>query len=230
MGHGLRTLMVSAAIAAVACACGGQAFPKAPTVMDAPESSDGAVTTLTFVSDATWTWYPGGLGGVDGGALGHAAVVCLNAMSPPDCPANAILCGWSGTQWSVNTSTIPTAQWIWRGDVSSSGLTNLDFAVLQKTFTLGSSPAGTLEIVADNYAEVQVNGSVVGSVGSVTDQARGQGFQLSSFDLSTHLIPGTNTITIIGQNGPNSWPECYGPCTYAQNPAGVLFGGSLTYR
>jgi hypothetical protein len=53
---------------------------------------------------------------------------------------------------------------------------------------------------------------------------------LTTLDISAALHPGTNTITIAAQNGPASFGGCTSPCTYQMNPAGVVFGGTLSYH
>jgi hypothetical protein len=112
-------------------------------------------------------------------------------------------------------------------------VSDLLFAVFQRTFVLGSSPTGTIQLAADDFAEVLVNGSVVGSTGSVTSFGAAYASQssLETLDLSGYLVEGSNTITVVGQNGPASFTggEC-SPCTYAMNTAGVVFGGSLSSR
>jgi hypothetical protein len=200
----------------------------------AAQLGDGASTTVvTFVSNADWPWFPGGLDGPDGGSAGHAALVCASVDSPPDCPQGAVVYGQPGTYqgWTANTSEYPGAYWIWRGDVAPDVIGDLQFAVFQKTFVLGSSPAGTIGIAADDFAEVRVNGSVAGTTGSVTNDALASQAQnnIDVIDLTPYLVEGPNTITIVGQNGPASFTgnKC-SPCTYAVNTAGVVFGGMLT--
>ena len=85
---------------------------------------------------------------------------------------------------------------------------------------------------ADDYAEVRVNGTAVGSVGSVSviSEASISNSTLTNFDLTPRLRPGVNTITIAAQNGPASFAGCASSCTYSSNPAGVVFGGSLSYH
>jgi hypothetical protein len=191
--------------------------------------------TLTFVSGKDWPWYGGDLSGADGGALGTAVEVCAAPAAPPDCPAGAIVY-MTGTNpgWSANTSAYPAARWIWRGDTSASGVSDLLFAVFQASFQLGSSPAGSISIAADDYAEVRVNGAVAGSVGSITNESLAGEAQatFTTISLTPYLVAGTNTITIVGQNGPNTYVgggSVCSPCTYAHNTAGVVFGGTLTY-
>jgi len=108
---------------------------------------------------------------------------------------------------------------------------DLKFAVFERTFQLGAGPAGRIDVGADDFVEVRVNGTTVGTCGSVTNgntaglcQSTG-----ASFDLSSFLHPGANTLTVVGQNGPASFAGCASPpCTYVSNLAGVIFGGTLS--
>jgi hypothetical protein len=189
--------------------------------------------TVTFVSGNDWSWYGGDLSGADGGPLGTAADVCVTPTTPASCPAGAVIYATSGGSWSANTSSYPAARWIWRGDVTPSSDADLVFAVFQASFVLGSNPAGTISIAADDYAEVRVNGSVAGSVGSVTDEPLAAQAQsnFTPISLTPYLAAGLNTITIVGQNGPSTFVSgtACSPCAYARNNAGVVFGGTLTY-
>jgi len=80
-----------------------------------------------------------------------------------------------------------------------------------------------------------VNGTAVGSVGSITDITPAGNAQnmLETFDLTPALQTGSNKITVVGQNGPSSFLSgaCGAAgCSYAQNPAGVDFAGTLSSR
>jgi hypothetical protein len=199
---------------------------------DAPrDAGSGTMTSVTFASGAEWPWFAGDLGGPKGASLGMAALVCVSPTAPANCPAGAVIYQTSGSSWSANTASIPDALWIWRGDVILDAVSDLLFAVFQRTFVLGSSPTGTIQIAADDSAEVLVNGSVVGTTGSVTSFGAAYASQssLETLDLTAFLVPGPNTITVVGQNGPASFTagEC-SPCTYSMNTAGVVFGGTLT--
>jgi hypothetical protein len=90
--------------------------------------------------------------------------------------------------------------------------------------------AGTIFVAVDDLAEVVVNGIVIGSTGSVTDfgEAASAQASLKEFDLLAFLEPGPNNITIRAQNGPSSFAGGCNPCNYSQNPAGVVFGGSIS--
>jgi pimeloyl-ACP methyl ester carboxylesterase len=71
---------------------------------------------------------------------------------------------------------------------------------------------------------------VVGSIGSITDlnQANDAQSHLTKFDITSSLVPGQNTITIRAQNGPPEYGGCASPCSCEENPAGVVFGGSIS--
>jgi Thrombospondin type 3 repeat len=127
-------------------------------------------------------------------------------------------------------SPIPGAAWIWApgvtGTTSPAELAQFFFS---KTFTLAAAPTtATFLVAADNFAEVRVNGTVVGTTGSTTDFDAGLASQqrLKSFDIAPQLTAGTNTITIRAQNA-TGFGSC-SPCTYQENPAGVIFGGAIT--
>jgi hypothetical protein len=199
---------------------------------DAAVASCDGVCSTAFASGPDWASFPGDLQGADGGSLGPASIVCLSASVPADCPPGAVVYTSGGSGWSMDTSAIPGARWIWRADVSPSGPADLQFAVFQKTFVLGASPAGTIQMAADDFVEARVNGITAGATGSVTDVgAASLGHSmLTSVDLGPYLREGLNTITVVAQNGPPSFAGCAGACTYAQNPAGVIFGGTLVYR
>jgi hypothetical protein len=90
--------------------------------------------------------------------------------------------------------------------------------------------SGTISIAAGDFAEVFVNGVSAGTIGSVSDISLASLAQsvLTTFDLSPYLVAGDNTITIMAQNGPAEYAGCPGVCPYAENPAGVVFAGSLS--
>jgi len=97
----------------------------------------------------------------------------------------------------------------------------------------GIPTGGTLSVAVDDMAVIYVNGSLVGKWGSVTELSKASMAAniLNSFDIGPYLVSGVNTLTIKVLNGPASFPgNCAGNCTYAQNPAGVVFGGSIRYE
>jgi hypothetical protein len=195
-------------------------------------SCDGSCT-IRFASGAEWTAYDGDPAQSPAPhALGPAQAVCLNAMSPPSCPAGAVLYGFAGNAWAQDLLIVPDAVWIWGPGVTGAGEADLKKFFFARTFKLGEMPSGRITISADDAAEVRVNGVTIDTVGSVTDQSEAaiSNSTLTTFDLSPRLRPGLNTITIAAQNGPASFASCPTSCTYMNNPAAVVFGGSLTYH
>lgn len=186
---------------------------------------------VTFASGPDWLSYAGDLSGADGGTLGPAQAVCVNEDVPSSCPAGALRYGKAQTGgWSATLSLVADAQWVWQGDVAVDRTSDLEFAVFEKRFSLGDGPTGTIEVAADDLVEVLVNGSTVGTAGSVSDMSVAFLAQSSrmSLDVTPFLHPGDNTLTIVAQNGPPSFAGCPSACTFASNTAGVLFGGVLT--
>jgi hypothetical protein len=81
-------------------------------------------------------------------------------------------------------------------------------------------------ISADDFASIAVNGAQVGTVGSTSNATlAGQKSNLATFDLSSFLHSGVNTIAVTVQNG----AFCTN-CNFAQNPGGAVFGGSLSFN
>jgi hypothetical protein len=208
---------------------------------DAARPSDGSLSdtsasgcdgpcTVTFASGTDWMTY-----GEDPDSnpstpsLGAAQPVCANATTPASCPAGALVYGFPSGGWTASLATIPGAAWIWGAGIADGDPADLVRFYFARSFTLGATPSGKLSIGADDFAEVRVNGVVVGSIGSVTDFAAAGAAQstLTAFDLTSKLVAGRNTITVAAQNGPASFSTC-SPCTYSGNTAGVVFGGSLS--
>jgi hypothetical protein len=121
------------------------------------------------------------------------------------------------------------AHWIWAPNINgTTSPVEFNQFFFSKTFQLnGTKVSGMISIAVDDLAEISVNGHIVGSIGSISDYSvasRAQSF-LTSFDLSPFLKSGTNILTIRAENGP--FGVCC-PSNYAGNPAGVVFGGSVT--
>lgn len=175
-----------------------------------------AQTTITFASNATWQTYAMNPDGSQGAALG-----------PPQFPV------WAAH--GANLTLIPGAAWMWMPGVDVSSIADLAGAYFSKQFILAGTPvAGQILVAVDDFAEVIVNGSVVGSTGSISDHSAALTAQgtLVPFDITPYLITGINTITVKAQNGPY-WFSGFGcnPCNYSPggNPAGVVFGGTLSF-
>jgi hypothetical protein len=196
-------------------------------------------STLEFYSGPDWKTFredPGPTSFSQGNPfLGDAQAVCLNEYAPAPCPDDALRYGFEGSGgWGAYLYATPSV-WIWApgvsGDTAPADLASFFFS---KTFVLSGHPTeGWIYLAADDFAEVRVNGEVVGSIGSVTDIGAAGDAQsyLHGFDILSFLKPGRNTITVQGQNGPVTFPAvCGESCTYAQNPAGVVFVGWLTFE
>jgi hypothetical protein len=179
---------------------------------------------LDFVSDETWrvTGSPGRR------PLGFAQPVCLNEQSACAGPGVAYY-NYPITGWDINTAEIPGAKWIWGPGVTATtapaSLVRYRFA---KTFFIGRPTSADIFIQADDYAQIVVNERVVGEIGSITDIGlAGQAQSGQSFDITSFLRPGTNTIAITAQNGPYFFGSANPNADYSENPAGVVFGGSI---
>jgi hypothetical protein len=189
-----------------------------------------SAANIVFSSGTDWEVFnadPAGPGAV---LLGLAQNVCLNATSPVACPPGSTLYGYVNG-WAADLSTVPTATWIWADGLDGS-TSPADFQefFFSKTFFLASPVSGTISVAVDDFAEIRVNGVVAGMTGSITDRASAVLAQntLAVFDITPFLIPGSNIITVRAQNGPPSYGGCPINCTYALNPAGVVFGGRLS--
>jgi len=196
--------------------------------------SAAVATTINFVSDQTWTSFAMNPDGSIGTSLGLAQFVCASCQ-PSFCPSGATVFNHPYCIWGANLSSIPGAAWTWRPGVTGSTTpADLQGAYFSKDFDLPGAPiSGTILVAVDDFAEVSINGTVVGSTGSITDIGLAAGAQsaLKPFDLTPFLRAGLNTVTIRAQNGPASFTgyRC-NPCDYSGNPAGVVFGGVLTYE
>ena len=86
-----------------------------------------------------------------------------------------------------------------------------------------------VQIAVDDFAQVFVNRASVGSTGSVVyEGVAGKAQNVPAvFDLTAALHAGSNTITVVAQNGPFACDSAQ--CPYSQDPAGVVFGGTLRW-
>lgn len=222
MSNGFRALaspvsrLASALLVLAACSEPPSAPDERPETVAALSVEPLAVTTTTFASDPTW--------------LPASQNVCLNASSPSPCPPGATLYGYSGSGWTANLSSIPGATWIWAAGIT--GATMPAFPAeytFSKTFDIQGVPlGGSLSIAADDFAAVFVNGALVGTIGSTTEEglAGAAAASLTTFDIGPFLVSGTNVITVQAANG--NFGCGTGP--YSCNPAGVVFGGSLSFQ
>jgi hypothetical protein len=224
---------------AVLAACAPASREAASTLPVAHGGANGAAAqrTISFASDPSWTVSavaPDRDSDQDELVVGMAERVCLNSFAPSPCPQDAVQYGFAGSGWGADLSSIPGASWIWApnvtGDTFPADLAQFYFS---KKFHLHGRPlSGTVIVAADDFAEVLVNGHPAGTNGSITDVVAAAAAQngVVAIDVTAFLKPGRNIITVHGQNGPPSYAASAVPTSYRQNPAAVVFGGTLTYR
>lgn len=200
-----------------------------------PRVAAAAPKSVAFASGPGWVAYsnyPGtNVSGASQARYGPAQAVCLNTWSML-CPPGAVDFMSPYSAWTSALESIPGAQWVWRpgaGPMSSNA--DLDRVVFSRTIVVAGKPSGGwISLAADDYAEVRVNGVFVGAIGSVSLAGPSPAYgALTTFDITSFVKPGANTIDVLAQNGPaETWGYCGAPCTFAANPAGVVFGGAVT--
>ncbi|MBO0888533.1 hypothetical protein J2P12_05470 [Candidatus Bathyarchaeota archaeon] len=160
--------------------------------------------------------------------LGNAQFVCLNLQYPTRCPTGATFYGWPSSGWRADLSTIPTANWIWAPNITGQTTpAEYNQFYFSRTIHLSGSPvSGSISIAVDDFAEVFLNGHVVGEIGSINYAPAAVLAQsyLQTFDLTPFLVAGNNVLTIFAENG--AFGQCC-PSSYSGNPAGVVFGGTI---
>jgi hypothetical protein len=186
-------------------------------------------SSLGFASDNSW-----GVTDAEAVSQGNAQYVCLNSSSPLNCPFGATSYSYVGDAWSADLSSIAGANWIWSPGINGTTPTaSLAQYTFSKELNLPGSPIlGSISIAADDFAEVFVNNNLVGSWGSISDASQSTQAQsfLKTFSITPFLVTGKNIIQVVAQNGPGVFAGIPGDTNYEQNPAGVVFGGSVTYE
>ncbi len=193
--------------------------------------TESIVRTVTFASDVDWEVFDADPSLGPASFLGDAQFVCLNSYYPSPCPSGATLYGWGDGGWTADLSSIPKANWIWAPNITGQ-TTPAEFNqfFFSRSVHLSGTPiSGSISIAVDDFAEVRVNGHVVGSSGSITDFSTAALAQhsLKTFDLTPFLVVGINRIVIRAENGP--FGLCC-PSSYSGNPAGVVYGGSVSFQ
>jgi hypothetical protein len=195
----------------------------------------GAATTISFTSGTDWTAFTADPGSTPflqtPNVLGPAQLVCMSAVAPPSCPSGATIYNSPFYGWTADLMAISGAHWIWRPGIDGTS-TPADLAdyFFSKTIILDGAPTGgTIYVAVDDYASVRVNQQVVGTLGSIVDASlAGKHTYLTAYDIGGYLRAGRNVVTVEAQNGPWYFSGLCNPCSYALNPAGVVFGGSMT--
>jgi hypothetical protein len=183
--------------------------------------------TTTFVSDTSWSVMD-----ALNNPVGNAQYVVLNNAHPTVQPSGATNYGCPpSSTWQADVSTIPGAGWIWApGIIGTSPNASLATYSFSHSFFLGGLPTlGTISLAVDDSASIFVNGNLAGSVGSITDASVAYQAQsaLTTFNITPYLQSGQNTILISSENGPDSFPGIANS-DYAENPAGLVFGGTIS--
>jgi hypothetical protein len=94
----------------------------------------------------------------------------------------------------------------------------------QHIFDIEGQPTRALLYIAvDDYAELFVNGHLVGRYGSITSLPDALAAQsaLKEIDITSVLSSGESTINVFAPNGPGDFNGCRN-CRYTQSPAGVV--------
>lgn len=186
---------------------------------------------MSFVSNNTWLTYTANPSSTGAALLGNAEEVCLTSTVPYPCPPGGVIYGYPAPSgvWTAPLTAIPGALWIWAPGVTGSTPTTTDTTnYFSKTIYVPApvvSGTVSVHVAVDNYAAVFVNGTLVGQVGQY-----GVNYDPTFNSTKTITVPGTdfvtgpNVITVEGNNALNSHP------TYQDNPAGVVFGGTLLLK
>lgn len=110
-------------------------------------------------------------------------------------------------------ATIPGATWIWDTAqvVDPEATTTRTF---EETFTVDNPSAASVVVNADNGYALYVNGTLIADR---SDQSNFASFMQQTFDITSELVTGENTVTFVVTNFPKE------DGTYISNPAGLLF-------
>lgn len=176
-------------------------------------SAASALGIVTFASDATWQAASANADGSVLGTTGSAECYQVPVAFDPAQFAGGCVVWLPG--WTAASSS------------------NLEAAVFTKDiFVPGQPVSGTLWLAVDDWAQVSVNGAIIGTVGSTTEPQTARDAQAPprALDLSAALVPGQNTIRVWVKNGPGAFAGGCEPCLWSQNGVWVYFGGSITYQ
>jgi hypothetical protein len=190
-----------------------------PSTLSSALVAAARASTVTLASGPAWTTYtadPGAAPNPAGPtALGPAQLVCLTD-STPNCPAGAVSWGYAfGYPWPADLSSMPGAWWIWAPGLTRESPASGATYWFSRTVVLAGTPlAGSIILVADDVSTLFVNGTNAG-----------EGGPLEPLDVGPYLKAGDNVITVKGGNC-----DSCGEGPYSDNPAGAVFGGTITYR
>ncbi len=139
-----------------------------PSIPRATSVSAPIASTVSLISDTSWQVFDGDPTLGPANSLGPAQLVCLNAFYPSPCPAGATLYGWTSSGWGADLSSILGAMWIWAPNVTGSTFpAEFNQFYFSKSLQLRGQAYGSISIAVDDFAEVSVNGRVVGTTGAL---------------------------------------------------------------
>lgn len=194
--------------------------------------------TVTVVSDSSWNVFaPNPTDPTNPTWVGFSKRVCLNATNPANClmgvTPTPTLYEYPFAGWTANLPGLPaSARWMWAPNVTaeSSPAASQEFTFQKDDVYVCNPPQdATISVAADDFAEVSVNGTVVPSSTSTSNNL------FTTFNVPASSIYGStptplnirpNTIKIKARNGLN--PSGCGD-KYNCNPAGVIFWASFEF-
>ncbi len=184
-----RLLFTSTVAAAVALVLGVGAF----NLASAQSAGECSAITSALVSDSSTM-----VAGTSSVAIDNDTVTAGNQVPAP------------------YTASIPGATWIW-DDAQNDGATATGTRTFTKEFVWSSdaTSTATLMIAADNSYTVTLNGT---PVASSSDDINFTAATQDSYNITSALVNGTNTLAISVTNADNG----------GDNPAGLLYKLDLT--
>jgi len=187
--------------------------------------------SITLESDVNWDVYSN-RSQEQKAFLGKAQLVCANTTIPAGCPAGAVNYNLAGA-WSARIDGCQgNARWIWAPGISaeSTPAEASEYYFVNHVSLPGGPVSARIYLAVDDEAEVIVNGTSIGTIGSTTDYGVAWASQSepTSLYITRALLAGQNTMTIRAANGVGTFAGCV-DCTYQQHPAGVMFCIDVRY-
>jgi predicted ribosomally synthesized peptide with SipW-like signal peptide len=147
----------------------------------------------------------------NGNLIGGSLTVVSDAQTQVNAhnaiPLTFVHAGW--------TASIPGATWIWETDGPTDPTIDQPFTFTRTFNWSGPATAATLQVAADNFYQVSLNGNPVG--GELANENNFQAGTQDSYNVLAFLTPGVNTLTFTVTN--KGVPGSNGQ----SNPAGLLF-------
>jgi hypothetical protein len=212
----------------------GAAEPNDVVATEEQAVAQGAVKRpdIALASDASWDVY-NSRDLEQKTYLGRAQLVCSNATSPAECPEGAVDYGYGGVDWAARIDGCAgNARWIWAPGVTgaSTPAELVEYYFVNHVSVPRRPASAQIHLAVDDQAEVIINGTAVGAIGSTTDLGVAWANQSkpTTIDIARALVTGKNTLVVRASNGSGTFTNCTN-CTYQQNPAGVVFCVDIRY-